>query len=137
MLISLINYWDRNAVERLLAECMMADDERVREEVDRYLAEDSRELQGTFIDGELAGLIGIRRGPGTEAEILHIAVQTRWRGRGIGAAMIGELRKCGGIEMLQAETDREAVGFYSHCGFKISSLGEKYPGVERFSCKYT
>ncbi|WP_379162856.1 GNAT family N-acetyltransferase [Paenibacillus sp. sgz5001063] len=134
MLVSLKNYWDRNAVERLLAECMMADDERVREEVDSYLAEDSRELQGTFISGELAGLIGTRQGPGTDAEILHIAVQARWRGRGIGSAMIEEIRKCDGIGALRAETDREAVGFYSQCGFKISSLGEKYPGVERFSC---
>ncbi|GAA0394735.1 hypothetical protein GCM10008933_26940 [Paenibacillus motobuensis] len=33
-----------------------------------------------------------------------------------------------------AETDQDAIGFYSKIGFEIHSLGEKYPGVERFQC---
>ncbi|QQZ61963.1 hypothetical protein JI735_04535 [Paenibacillus sonchi] len=37
MLISLKNYWDRDAVERLLAECMKAGAAEIAEEVDRYL----------------------------------------------------------------------------------------------------
>jgi len=36
-----------------------------------------------------------------------------------------------------AETDHEAVDFYRRYGFFITSLGEKYPGVERFLCQYT
>jgi ribosomal protein S18 acetylase RimI-like enzyme len=32
------------------------------------------------------------------------------------------------------ETDKDAVGFYRNYGFEITSLGEKYPGVERFLC---
>ena len=31
-----------------------------------------------------------------------------------------------------AETDHDAVGFYAANNFAITSLGEKYPGVERF-----
>lgn len=31
-----------------------------------------------------------------------------------------------------AETDRSALGFYLALGFGVTSLGEKYPGVERF-----
>jgi hypothetical protein len=27
-----------------------------------------------------------------------------------------------------------AVNFYRNIGFEITSLGEKYPGVERFQC---
>ncbi|WP_268921683.1 hypothetical protein [Metabacillus sediminilitoris] len=38
--------------------------------------------------------------------------------------------------MITAETDKEAVVFYRNYGFKITSLGEKYPGVERFLCEY-
>ncbi|MBW4083734.1 GNAT family N-acetyltransferase [Paenibacillus sp. S150] len=113
---------------------MWADAAQAEEELERYLAEDSRELLGAFASGELAGVIGIRHGPEAGAEILHIAVLGRLRGRGIGAAMIGEIRKCKEIETLQAETDRDAAGFYRSCGFTVSSLGEKYPGVERFSC---
>lgn len=35
-----------------------------------------------------------------------------------------------------AETDDEAVDFYRNIGFEVHSLGEKYPGVERFRCIY-
>jgi hypothetical protein len=36
------------------------------------------------------------------------------------------------LKNVEAETDREADGFYRACGFTVHSLGEKYPGVERF-----
>ena len=35
---------------------------------------------------------------------------------------------------IYAETDQDAVNFYKNIGFHITSLGEKYPGVERFAC---
>ena len=35
-----------------------------------------------------------------------------------------------------AETDKEAVYFYKKHGFKITSLGEIYPGVEHFQCVF-
>jgi ribosomal protein S18 acetylase RimI-like enzyme len=35
-----------------------------------------------------------------------------------------------------AETDEEAVEFYRNIGFSIQSLGEKYPGVDRFKCTF-
>lgn len=38
--------------------------------------------------------------------------------------------------VVSAETDADAVEFYRKYGFKIKSLGEKYPGVERFLCEY-
>ncbi|MCY1251522.1 hypothetical protein D9M72_652950 [compost metagenome] len=38
---------------------------------------------------------------------------------------------------IYAETDQEAVLFYKNLGFHITSLGEKYPGVERFGCLLT
>lgn len=133
MLISLENYWDRDAVTRLLGECMWAGEAQAQEELGKYRTEDSLELLGTFVDGELAGLLGIRLGT-EEVEICHLAVQTRLRGRGIGSAMVEELRKCKKAKTLQAETDKDAVSFYRKCGFVITSLGEKYPGTERFSC---
>ncbi|KWX76106.1 GNAT family N-acetyltransferase [Paenibacillus jilunlii] len=132
--MSLKNYWDRDAVERLLAECMCAGAAEVAEEVDRYLTGGSRDLLGTFVNGELAGVVGILHEPGEAMELLHIAVQARLRGRGIGRAMVEELRRCKGNDMLRAETDLDGVGFYRKSGFVVTSLGEKYPGVERFNC---
>lgn len=38
------------------------------------------------------------------------------------------------FDILTAETDIEAVGFYQNYGFNVTSLGEKYAGVERFLC---
>jgi len=35
---------------------------------------------------------------------------------------------------LEAETDADAVSFYERCGFAITSLGERFPGIERFRC---
>lgn len=32
--------------------------------------------------------------------------------------------------------NNELVDFYRRIGFKIHSLGEKYPGLERFMCIY-
>ncbi len=91
-------------------------------------------MLGTFVNGGLAGLVGILHEPGKAVELLHIAVQARLRGRGIGRTMIEEIRKCKGNVLLRAETDLDAAGFYRNSGFVVTSLGEKYPGVERFSC---
>ena len=38
------------------------------------------------------------------------------------------------LKQLTAETDADAVGFYQRCGFEVESLGELYPGAERFRC---
>jgi len=39
------------------------------------------------------------------------------------------------LSMISTETDQDAVNFYNKIGFSITSLGEKYPGVERFWCE--
>lgn len=83
---------------------------------------------------ETRGLIGLRAtGPGA-AEITHIAVRPIWRGQGIGRSMVHELITREGLQELSAETDGEAAPFYRRLGFAVRSLGERYPGVERFSC---
>lgn len=134
MLISLRNYWDRDAVRRLLGECMCSGNEEVDAELDSYAEDHSQELFGGFVNGELAGVIGIRYFSGDEAVIRHLAVQAEWRGNGIGRGIIEELSRTEGIVKLKAETDRDAVDFYRNAGFHIVSLGEQSPGVERFEC---
>ena len=58
----------------------------------------------------------------------------RLRGRGIGRRLLTEVLAAVGATELVAQTDTDAVGFYRACGFAVSSLGEMYPGVERFEC---
>lgn len=48
--------------------------------------------------------------------------------------MIKEVLRMHQLMYLEAETDDEAVEFYKKIGFQVKSLGEKYPGVERFYC---
>lgn len=86
-------------------------------------------------DGSALGIIGFK-GEAVSAEILHIAVDEHKRNCGIGRRMIDELLKFENPTELTAETDHDAVGFYRRYGFEIQSLGEKYPGVERFHCRF-
>lgn len=90
-----------------------------------------------FLDDDESplGIVGVKV-QGTSAEILHIAVDEHKRKRGIGRRMIDELLAVGNhLTELTAETDHDAVEFYRRYGFNIQSLGEKYPGVERFYCR--
>ncbi|KQY46427.1 GNAT family N-acetyltransferase [Cellulomonas sp. Root137] len=61
-----------------------------------------------------------------------MAVAEPFRGRGFGRALVDEVTEQLGLEALEAETDADSVGFYRSCGVSVESLGEKYPGVERF-----
>ncbi|MEH6934440.1 GNAT family N-acetyltransferase [Bacillus sp. JJ783] len=80
------------------------------------------------------GCIGIALIDTNRARICHIAVDEKYRNHGIALQMIKEIVRKYELTYIEAETDREAVGFYKKCNFKIESLGEKYPGIERFYC---
>ncbi|WP_241535900.1 GNAT family N-acetyltransferase [Indiicoccus explosivorum] len=86
------------------------------------------------VENEIRGCIGIWPTEDSDAEILHIAVEPRYRKSGIGAQMISRVQESHQFRRMEAETDEEAVGFYRNCGFRIESLGEKYLDVERFKC---
>lgn len=86
---------------------------------------------------ENEAFIGIELQGDSRCEIRHIAVASNSRSRGLGSRMIEEVAKLHGIHQIFAETDQDAIGFYRKNGFKIKSLGEKYPGRERFYCAKT
>lgn len=71
----------------------------------------------------------------TRGRVIAIGVASGDRRRGWGRSLIAALPGLLGVEGLYAETDAEAVGFYRAIGFTVTSLGEKYPGVERFACR--
>lgn len=96
----------------------------------------SRKLYTIEVNGETVSCIGVEFLNAKEAVIKHIAVLPKERGKGIGSSMIRFLCKNYDIHSIFAETDKEAVDFYSNFGFQITSLGEKYLGVERFLCEF-
>ncbi len=118
-------------LKRLMAFAMAP--ERVETEYAEYLENPNRHL---FLMEEEA-FIGIELKDASRCEIRHIAVAGNSRKSGLGGCMIEEVVKLHGIHEIFAETDEDAVGFYRKTGFNIKSLGEKYPGRERFYCAKT
>jgi ribosomal protein S18 acetylase RimI-like enzyme len=56
---------------------------------------------------------------------------------GVGTSLLQEaIARCH-AEVVLAETDGDAVDFYIRFGFEVTSLGDKYPGVERFACRWS
>ncbi|MCM3609710.1 GNAT family N-acetyltransferase [Planococcus sp. MERTA32b] len=118
-------------IKRLMAFAMAK--ERVEAEYDQYVKNPNRYLYLM----EEAAFIGIELKDASRCEIRHIAVGIDCRSSGIGSRMIEEVIKLHNIQEIAAETDVDAVGFYRKIGFNIKSLGEKYPGRERFYCAKT
>ncbi|MDM5247430.1 MULTISPECIES: GNAT family N-acetyltransferase [unclassified Lysinibacillus] len=109
-------------------------DKKVQQEYEKYILLSNRTLYSFEVEDEIVGCIGIERISLSECEIKHIAVLADERGKDIGSKMINFIA-CK-YSSIVAETDNEAVDFYRRYGFFITSLGEKYPGVERFLCQY-
>nr|WP_301169622.1 GNAT family N-acetyltransferase [Brevibacillus nitrificans] len=136
-MINLRDSSDLSEVKNLLSECMWSDEERVNTEVTKYLEDETRELYGRFFNDELVGLIGVICRSIGEVELKHIAIKPDYRGQGLGRKLVYEYVKAKNIVRMKAETDKDAVGFYNKLGFTITSLGERYSGVERFECTFS
>lgn len=109
-------------------------DFKVEKEYEKYLKLLNRKLYSFELEGEIVGCMGIEINSEKECEIKHIAVSSFQRGKGFGSTMINYVSNK--YSLIYAETDNDAVDFYRKYGFEITSLGEKYPGVERFLCEF-
>jgi len=85
---------------------------------------------------EIVGCIGIEFVSPLKCEIRHIAVNPNSRNQQIGSNMIYFIMEQFQLDSIFAETDKDAVDFYTSTGFTNTSLGEKYLGVERFHCEF-
>jgi ribosomal protein S18 acetylase RimI-like enzyme len=110
--------------------------EKIANEVFKYRSSKERELYGIYVEGTLIGIAGLIRGD-VESELKHITIHPDHRGYGYGGCLIKGLLRLPNLYKLIAETDKDAVDFYSKMGFTTCSLGEKYPGIERFKCEVT
>ncbi len=87
-------------------------------------------------DERPVGILGVERVGRDAALLLHIAVDPSMRRHRIGARMIKGVIAQEGLHAFYSETDQNSVAFYRACGFEVTSLGEKHPGIERFSCRW-
>jgi len=128
---------DRPEVTELLEMAMFPDPDIVQMALDAYRHDPQLELLGYWDeDGELTGVIGLRMNEERVLDIRHLAVDPAKRGFGHGRQIVLETLALKDPVEIVAETDAEAVEFYRNIGFVIESLGELYPGAERFRCRY-
>ena len=78
--------------------------------------------------------IVVFRAENNTAEILDIAVKPEYRKHGIGRKLIDFILNQFPVDIIIAETDDEAVGFYKRCGFTITSVGE-VSSIKRYFCQ--
>lgn len=110
------------------------DQEAVEQVIDRYSRQVNLVGFGVVRDGGLVGMIGIETTEQRHGIIRHVVVASLLQRCGVGRLLIDSATSRLKLASLEAETDVDAVQFYAKCGFGVESLGEKYPGRERFLC---
>ncbi|TLS52224.1 GNAT family N-acetyltransferase [Paenibacillus antri] len=124
-------------IVEILETCVFPDPERLEQVAAEYENNPELRLYGYESEEEIVGVIGFERLDGGDGLLIrHLAVKPECRGAGFGRGQILELIEMAKPRLLVAETDEEAVEFYRRIGFEIESLGERYPGVERYRCTY-
>jgi len=108
--------------------------EKMRRLAGEYGGDPNVSAYALYDGQEPVGVIVLRRITSCSCEILGIATTPDHRAKGIGRKMVRHAVAQSGYAELLAETDDDAVDFYRKCGFVITSLGEKYPGIVRYSC---
>ncbi|WP_274361900.1 GNAT family N-acetyltransferase [Paenibacillus thermotolerans] len=138
MLVNLKHRTDEPLVQELVGYSVFPDPDKLAGVMEAYRADSALELYGIAGEDEedIVGIIGIRINDGNRMTIEHIAVLPDCRGMDYGRGLILEAIDLKKPSEVTAETDEEAVNFYRSIGFTIESLGEKYPGVERFLCTF-
>jgi GNAT superfamily N-acetyltransferase len=136
MLIPIKHRIHEGSIQELLSYAIFPDPERVEKEILHYQSNPALELYGHEEADEIIGVVGFIIHPDHTLELKHIAVEPDARGKGYGRGLILELIEVKKPAIIQAETDEDTVDFYRYVGFSIVSLGELFPGVERFKCTY-
>jgi ribosomal protein S18 acetylase RimI-like enzyme len=138
MLIPIKDRIEEESVQALLSYSIFPDPEKLKQTVIQYQTDPALELYGHVEEdnNQILGLVGFTLFPDHTLELKHIAVDPEWRGNGYGRGLILELIEVKQPSLIRAQTDEETVDFYRNVGFSVVSLGEIYPGVERFQCTY-
>jgi ribosomal protein S18 acetylase RimI-like enzyme len=93
---------------------------------DRFLRESGHHQLVAYIDGQVAGMVtGVEMthpDKGTEMFLYELGVIERWRGQGVGAALVAALRDlaaasgCYGMWVLTDEENQAAIRTYRSAG---------------------
>jgi ribosomal protein S18 acetylase RimI-like enzyme len=123
---------DDEGMPELLAAAVGGDRDRADHIVEQYHRDPGLVLLRASIGGELVGVVGYTV-KDTDVVVLHKATREDFCRSGVGRQMLQAVCEATPNHFrLVAETDSNAVGFYIANGFLAESVGEKYPGIERF-----
>lgn len=136
MLIDIKPKLEDPSIHELISLAIFPEPERVDRAIESYKNDPEQEIMGYFLEEELIGIVGYQINDNNTLELKHIAVVPEEQGHGYGRGIILEILHQKSPRAIVAETDEDTINFYRSIGFTIESLGEKYPGVERFKCTY-
>lgn len=118
------NFFDPEVLTLLKPSVYEPTPERLKRRAEKYSADKNTFVYACKIDGVYAGIVVFRTENGT-AEILDIAVNPKYRKKGIGKSLIDFILNQFPVDTITAETDNEAVEFYKRCGFDVIGFGMK------------
>lgn len=136
MLIDVKDKLDQRNIYELLEMSVFPDPDRIIAVVNEYKQNSSLHIKGYEDNEEIIGVIGYEIDEAGRLTIRHLAIHPDERGKGFGRGMVLRLLDEANPASIEAETHEEGVNFYRSIGFTVYSLGEKYPGTERFRCVY-
>lgn len=136
MLLDIKPRLDEAEIQDLVELSIFPDPDNLERTITQYRTSDDVRIMGYESEGQIVGFVGFSIDSNERMTLRHIAVLPEARGAGFGRGMILELLHLFSPVAIEAETDEEAVHFYRSIGFRVESLGEKYPGTERFRCTY-
>lgn len=120
-----------DAAYEIYSACMyLPTPQKYRALTDEYLSDPDVYCFGAFEDGNMNGILIVRRG-----KVLGIAVHPDKRIQGVGRALIQHALLF--FPILCAETDSDAVTFYRRCGFECTSFERTFPDGSRirYACE--
>jgi ribosomal protein S18 acetylase RimI-like enzyme len=136
MLVDVKARLNDDAVREILLSAVSEDPDRLDQVIMQYRNDDHLQIMGYETDGEMVAVIGYRLTEDGTLDIRHIAVSAEERGMGFGRGIILHVLDRVKPKLAAAETDEDTVDFYRNIGFTVQSLGERYPGTERFKCTF-
>jgi GNAT superfamily N-acetyltransferase len=136
MLLDIKDKLEDTTIVELIESATYPDPEHVTAIISEYNDNPELDILGYYLEEQVIGIIGYRMNDNRILELRHIAVLPEERLHGFGRGMILEVLTLEKPKTIIVQTDEFSVNFYRSIGFTVESLGEKYPGVERFKCTY-
>ena len=118
-------------------DCMyLPNEDKYREKIQSWLMDDWIHIFACVHDSKRKGLLVLKFTSTDQAEIIGLSVEEGCRKQGHGTFLIEKIQEHFPKLKLAAETDADAVGFYSKTGFKITEIQKNYGGemVIRYLC---